>query len=148
MSYLIKSVSGGWVAGNDVSREDICKLESTMLTMPQLHLEPEHHFADGIYARELTIPKGCLLTGKVHKTVHLNIVSKGDITVWTEDGMKRLSAPFTMVSRPGTKRVGYAHEETVWTTIHGTNETDLAKLELELIESDKIEYKGDDLCLG
>lgn len=148
MSYIITGVSVKWVDCNEVSRKQIVDLESAMRKMPQLQLEPQHHFADGIYARQITIPKGCLLTGKVHKTVHLNIVSKGDITVWTEEGMKRVKAPCTLVSRPGTKRVGYAHEETVWTTIHGTNETDLAKLELDLIESDQIEYKGDDVCLG
>jgi hypothetical protein len=37
------------------------------------------------------------------------------------------------VSQPGTKRIGYVHEEMVWTTIHATNETDLKKLEAELV---------------
>ena len=35
--------------------------------------------------------------------------------------MREVSAPFTMVSRPGTKRVGLAIEDTVWTTIHATS---------------------------
>jgi hypothetical protein len=41
-----------------------------------------------------------------------------------------------MVSRPGTKRVGYAHEDTIWTTIHATEETDMEKVEKELIAAD------------
>lgn len=131
-------------------REKIDRLESYMLEQPQLPIEPVHHFAHGIYAREITIPAGALVTGKIHKTEHLNIVSKGRIAVWTEDGMKEVSAPFTMVSRPGTKRVGYALEETVWTTIHATTETDLASLEAELIAPthDALENIRETLCLG
>lgn len=114
-------------------RDKINRLEAHMLAQPQVEIPPVHHFADGIYAREITIPAGTLLTGKIHKTEHLNIVSKGRIVVWTEDGMKEVCAPFTMVSRPGTKRVGYALEDTVWTTIHATEERDLDALETQLI---------------
>lgn len=117
------------------SRESIQVVESILLQHPQTAIEPVHHFADGIYAREITIPAGTVLTGKIHRTEHLNILSKGEITVWTEDGMKRIEAPFTMVSRPGTKRVGYAHTECVWTTIHANpdNMREMPALEERLI---------------
>lgn len=118
------------------TREQIVALEDEMRKLPQMELPPVHHFAKGIYARELRIPAGTLLTGKVHRTEHLNILSAGEITVWTEDGMKRVSAPFTIVSRPGTKRVGFAHTDCVWTTIHRSDETDLEALEAELVEPD------------
>lgn len=101
-----------------------------------IEIATTHYFAKGTYAREIFIPKGTLLTGKIHKTEHLNIISKGDISVMTEHGPMRVQAPFTMVSPPGTKRIGYAHEDTVWTTIHGTEETDLEKLEEQLIATD------------
>lgn len=114
-------------------REKINHLESDMMKEPQLEIKTTHYFSDGIYAREIFIPKGTLLTGKIHKTEHMNICSQGDISILTEDGMKRIKSPFTMSCRPGTKRVGYAHEDTVWTTIHGTHETDLKILESELI---------------
>lgn len=104
-----------------------------MLQEPQIEIKTTHYFAKGIYAREIFIPKGVLLTGKIHKTEHLNIVSQGKIAVVTEFGQKIIEAPCTLVSEPGTKRAGLALEDTVWTTIHGTNETDLEKLELELI---------------
>jgi hypothetical protein len=114
-------------------REKILILEAEMFNMNQVEIKPVHYFADGLYAREIFVPKGVLLTGKIHRTEHLNIISKGDISVVTENGTKRIKAPFTMVSKPGTKRVGYAHEDTVWTTIHATKEVDLEKIELELI---------------
>lgn len=119
-------------------RSKIVDLEAVMFEMKEHHVEIEtnHHFAPGVYCREVVIPKGTTLTGKIHKTEHLNVISKGDITVWTEDGMKRIKAPAMIVSKPGIKRVGFAHEDTVWTTIHPTHETDLEKLEAQLIAKD------------
>lgn len=133
---------------NVPTAEQIRRLEREMLRMEQLPIETHHHFAPGQYAREIVIPAGTLLTGKKHKTEHLNVVSKGEITVWTEDGMRRIKAPFTFVSKPGTKRVGLAHEETVWITIHATSETDLVKLEAELIEPEMIGSESEVVCLG
>ena len=101
------------------SWKQILALEDAMRKEPnQLTIEPVHYFAEGLYAREITIPKGCVLTGKIHLFEHLNIISKGDISVLTESGVKRIKAPATIISKPGIKRVGWAHEETVWTTIH------------------------------
>lgn len=116
-------------------RDKIDTLEREMYKQEQVHMEPTHTFADGLYAREITIPKGVLLTGKIHNAEHINIISKGEISVLTEDGPKRIKAPCTIVSRPGTKRVGYAHEDTVWTTIHaiGTLPQDVEALEAILV---------------
>jgi hypothetical protein len=138
-------------------REKIDLIEAEMKKAPQLEIATTHHFSKGLYAREIFIPKGTLLTGKIHKTEHLNIVSQGDISVLTEGGIKRVQAPFTMISSPGTKRIGYAHEDTVWTTIHATEETDLEKLEEELIAKthdeallteDTVKQLKEDVCLG
>lgn len=115
------------------ARKKICDLESAILEFPQLDLPLVHRFSKGIYARELFIPKGTVLVGKIHRHENLNIISQGDITVLTEEGAKRVKAPYSCVSPPLTKRIGYAHEDTVWTTIHASDETDLGKLEDELI---------------
>jgi hypothetical protein len=124
------------------TRAKIVALENELKKMPQVEIRTTHHFAKGLYAREIFIPKGVLLTGKIHRTEHLNIISQGDISVVTEFGTKRVQAPYIMVAKPGTKRVGYAHEDTVWITVHGTEETDLEKLEQELIAPD-FEALGD-----
>jgi hypothetical protein len=136
---------------NIPTREQIERLEAQMRMMEQLPIEPVHHFADGLYAREITIRAGTILTGKVHSTEHLNIVSQGRIAVWTEDGMKIVAAPCTLISRPGTKRVGFALEDTVWTTIHANpqNFTDLADLELALIDNTQPVITAEEpVCLG
>lgn len=115
--------------------EQIRKLEALIASGPTIDMDQHtsHHFADGLYARELFIPAGTVLTGKTHRQKHLNFLIQGDITVWTEEGMKRLQAPAVIVSDPGAKRVGYAHTDVRWVTCHASKETDLAKLEAELI---------------
>ena len=44
-----------------------------------------HSFTDGIYVRELTIPEGTMLVGKIHKHRHHNMLLKGDIIVATSE---------------------------------------------------------------
>jgi quercetin dioxygenase-like cupin family protein len=116
-------------------RASILRLEAAMLATPGHLLAPDfkttHHFTPGIYMRELFIPKGTTLIGKIHKHEHLNILSQGDITVWTDDGMKRLTASTVIKSQPGIKRVGHAHEDSVWITVH-LNPTD--ERDVDLIE--------------
>lgn len=121
-------------------RDKVHFLEAEMLKREQLELPVKHHFSQGVYARELFIPKGTLLTGKIHKYTQLNIMSQGDMSVLTEQGVVRVQAPFTIVSPPGTKRIAFAHEDTVWTTIHGTDETDLEKIEQHYIAQSDADY--------
>lgn len=128
----------------DVSlRDKVQRLEDIMFQMPGhvTELPVRHVFAQGLYARELTIPKGMVASGKVHCQEHIFIVSKGDISVLTEDGPQRVQAPYMLVTQPGTKRVVFAHEETVVTTVHATTETDVKALESELVVSSFEEYE-------
>ncbi len=72
--------------------------------------------------REIFIPKGATVTGKIHKTEHLNILSQGVLDVLTEDGVKRLTASTVILSKPGIKRVGHAIEDSVWITVHSNTD--------------------------
>lgn len=101
-------------------------------------LEETHHFADGIYGRELFIPAGTVLTGKIHRHSTLNLLIQGDITVTTPDGMKRIQAPAVFVSPPGTKKAGYAHTDTRWVNVHPTKITDLAAIEAKFIVPEEL----------
>lgn len=130
------------------SLETIQSFERQLRALPQIDIETTHHFADGLYGREILIPAGTVLTGKIHRGEHLNFLMKGDITVWTDDGMKRLKAPAIIKSSPGTKRVGYAHEDTIWVTVHASRETDLEKLEAELIVPEDRRIKEETSCPG
>lgn len=116
-------------------REKILRLQGEMMKMAEHQIEcpVRHIFAPGLYAREIFIPKGAVVVGKIHKHAHVNTISKGRCSVMTEFGPKEIEAPHTFVSDVGTKRVVVALDDVIWTTYHPSTETDLQKLEEEII---------------
>lgn len=118
------------------SIDKLHELERAIATLPPVELRTEHVFAKGVYVRQLWIPAGTFLTGKLHKTEHVSICAMGEISVLTPTGMKRVKAPYTVVCPAGTKRAAYAHTDTLWINIHPTDERDLDKLETLLIEEE------------
>lgn len=116
--------------------EDVMRKHPNAITGDHPLLPLKHIFGDGLYVRDLTIPKNTLVVGKIHRKRTLNILLKGEITVLTEEGVKRLKAPLYFISPAGSKKVGYTHEETVWINVHATQETDLKKIEEEQIMKD------------
>lgn len=117
-------------------RDSILGLQNELLGMDQVDCPVTHHFAPSVYAREIFMPAGSVVVGKIHKHAHLNIISKGRVIVSTEFGKKQLVAPCTFVSEAGTKRAVYIVEDCIWTTIHPTEETDLEKIEEHVIAKD------------
>ncbi len=85
----------------------------------------KHSFIPGGYARQMLICKHTLVVGKIHRYPCFNFIMTGHVTVGSEDGIRDMFAPFFFVSQPKAKRVVYAHEETLWITVHGTMEPDL-----------------------
>ena len=127
------------------SREGILHMEATLLKKfpsgeSQETFPLTHRFADGVYAREILLPAGTIVIGKIHRYGHLNVITKGHVSVLTEFGIEQIRGPYTFVSKPGTKRVVYAHEDTVWTTFHGTKHTDVDKVEEDIICKTFAEY--------
>jgi quercetin dioxygenase-like cupin family protein len=122
------------------SREKVEAFEVLAKQEPQVDIPTKHYFSKGIYAREIFIPAGTILTGHIHKYQNLNIISKGKIEVLVGDHLEIIEAPYTIVSPPGTKRIARAIEDTVWTTIHGTEETDVNLIEEIFICKTEAEY--------
>ncbi len=132
----VVAVVGAGVA-NAERREKINRIEAEIVKLPKAAISIVHHFAPGIYAREMRVPAGSAITGKIHKTRHLNIVSHGRLQVFNEiGGLDEITAPFAFVSEAGTRRAAVIHEDVVWTTVHPNpeNETDPDKLEAMLVE--------------
>lgn len=130
-------------------RNDIKILEDSIRKQPDCvegdrsEMPLKHTFGDGIYVRELNIPKGFLVVGKIHKTRTLNILLKGDITILTENGIRRMKAPEYFIGSPGEKKVGFAHEDTVWVNVLPTEETNLDKIEDKFIAKNYQELDKD-----
>jgi quercetin dioxygenase-like cupin family protein len=121
---------------NQVTKEQIERLQSQMAAMPQAELVTEHSFSPGMYLRKVFRPAGTLIVGKVHKEPHFFLCAKGEIIAWTEGGMKHLYAGDVLESKPGTKRVTLAVTDAIGITIHRTDKTNLDEIETELIEPD------------
>ena len=109
-------------------------LEVAMRQLPPADLPLTHLFTPGLYTREIRCPAHTWIITKVHKTEHPYIVSKGELLVWVDGvGLKRISAPHQGVTLPGTRRLCYCLSDVVWTTFHPTDETDVEKIEEDVI---------------
>jgi len=120
------------------TRDAILRLQTELAKLPQLELLTEHFFVKGMYARQITIPAGTTLVGKIHKSEHFFMLLKGDMTLWTEDGMRRVQAPYVACAKPGIKRVGLAHTDSVCINVHTTELTDLDAIEEQLVEKEDL----------
>ena len=78
-----------------------------------------HKFTDGMYIREIFMPAGSLWTSKIHKTEHPYVVSYGKVAVSIDaDEWYEITAPYTGITTPGTRRVLFILEDCIWTTFH------------------------------
>lgn len=119
-----------------VIRKAFDDIEAKMAQFPQVRLPLNHLFTPGLYIREVLLPKGTLLTSKIHMTEHPFVISRGLVSVWSGiEGEKPMlfGAPYTGVTKSGTRRIIYAHEDTIWSTFHVTKETDIEKIERDII---------------
>ena len=128
-------------SGSTPTRDQITKLQEAMLPIQCPQPEPTHFFAPGMYLRELTVPAGMLLVGKIHKHSHFLVVTKGRAEVISEFGRSIVEPGHISVSQAGVKRVVLALEDTQFITIHlnSTDTQDLAVVEAEHIESEVLE---------
>ncbi len=126
--------------------QKIDALEAEVLKQPaelRARFEPEivHHFAPGLYAREMRLPKGAFISSKVHKYPGLSILSKGSMALHMDDGTTKIVREgFHIVAPAGTRRVAIALEDVVWTCMHPTDETDIEKIESHFVAQTPGEY--------
>lgn len=100
-------------------------------------LEPKHHFADGIYSRELTIPAGILVVGKRHAKGHFTALMSGTAIIVNDEGVQELTGPVYWADNAGVKRAVYACSDATFVTYHASTATDVSELEKELINSEE-----------
>lgn len=126
-------------------------------------VEVKHVFAPGVYVRQVVMPAGSAIVGKIHATEHVVIVSAGRVISVTEsDGQHEIIGPCIFTVPAGTKRALYVLEDCTWATVHPTvlagvdgkaTEADLAAIEHTFIAKTREEFlelarAGGLLCLG
>ena len=135
------------------SREKILELQNVLIenadevnvvTHQDSKLFPlKHTFADGIYVRQMSMGIGTVVVGAIHKHLHVWFLLSGHISVATEENVEDYIAPCYVVAKPGTKRVIYANEDSVFVNVHKnpTNSQDIEWLEKEIVAKTREEYE-------
>ena len=137
MSELEKTFDGSMLFDeSQPSKEEIenfiLNFEKFALSLPQLDIPIKEYFSNGVYGREMSVPKGAIIAGKMYKDKNLNILSKGKIILLSSMGKQEVEAPFAQVFDSG-KKMFFAKEDFVWTTIFGTDKTNFEDIEDEFL---------------
>ena len=95
----------------------------------------KHTFADGIYVRQMDMKTGSAVVGAIHNHLHVWFLLTGRLAVATEDNVEEFIAPCYVVAKPGSKRVIYAMEDSIFVNIHKNprNIKNIEKLEKEIV---------------
>jgi hypothetical protein len=125
-------------------RAGVCELERRMFALGgvETELPLKHVFAPGLYSRSMYVPRGTLFTGRIHRREHITILLKGKMDILSPEGVRQLTAPAMFVAPAGTKRAGFAYEDSVLVTVHSTTETDVRVLEETLACDTYEEFDG------
>ena len=79
--------------------------------MELIDLPLREFYADGCYVREVFMPAGSFVTGRIHKHRHVSICSMGRMQVFDETGLKEVKAGDIFISEPGIKRALHMLED-------------------------------------
>ena len=103
----------------------------------------KHTFADGIYVRQMDMKPGSMVVGAIHNHLHVWFLLTGHLAVATEDSVEEFVAPCYVLATPGSKRVIYAVEQSIFVNIHKNpnNIKDIDKLESEIVSKTFEEYE-------
>ena len=140
-----------WNIATQDHRREVIALEQSLLAAlgdqnMALALPVQNWFAQGMYARALSIPKDCVLTGAIHRQDHLSILLKGEMTITSEYGPQRIRAGDVFVTRAGAKKAGFAHEDSVFLTVERTDETTEAAAQEQLVTNDYESFLKEYAC--
>ena len=95
----------------------------------------KHTFADGVYVRQMDMKANSLVVGAIHNHLHVWFLLTGHLAMSTEDAIEEFIAPCYVIADPGSKRVIYAIEDSIFVNIHKNPENikDIKKLEAEIV---------------
>lgn len=121
------------------SNAKVEKIEGALLMHTEHRREhlliTKHYFErnPGKYIREVWRPADTFIIGHEHRTGHWNELVSGRLSVWMLGKWKHMEGPCRFFSDLGVRKLTYSHTDALLRTEHQTDETDLEKLESELI---------------
>jgi hypothetical protein len=117
----IEALENAMLASDDIR---IAKGNSDMFPL-------KHSFSEGVYIREMFMPKGGLVIGKLYKISHTWFLLSGELEVATDEGGEYYIGPCYVNAPEGTKRVLHAVSDVIFVNVYPNPEniTDTNKLE-------------------
>ena len=87
--------------------------------------------------------KDTVVVGAIHNHLHVWFLLTGFLTIITENTTEDFVAPCYVISKPGAKRVIYAHEDSIFVNIHKNpdNIKDIDQLEAIIVSKNYKEYE-------
>lgn len=113
------------------------KLEGTF----EVDLLTKHFFSDGLYAKQMSLPKGYEAISHAHHYNHLSLLAAGKVILRTDDSEVEYTAPAMIEIAAGVHHSITATENVVWYCIHATDATEPDAV-------DEVLIKKEALCLG
>lgn len=98
-----------------------------------IDLQIQHHFSEGMYARQMVLPAGHFAVTHAHQYDHLSILASGEVTVEVDGVECSYRAPAVITILAGQHHRIKAQSDAVWFCIHATDETDTSRLDDVLI---------------
>ena len=118
------------------SADRIAVLQQAVMDLPQYEPPTEHIFHGGMYCRQVWRPAGCVIVGKVHKKEHFYMIVYGTVRITADDGVRVITGPALLCSKPGTKRAVYAETDALCMTFHAVDAKTVEDAEAELVEDE------------
>jgi quercetin dioxygenase-like cupin family protein len=100
--------------------------------LDQAGIEVIHHWATGLYSKEMRIPAGAMVGKHVHDYDHFSFLFSGSVSVTVDGESSIYNAPKLLVIEAGKEHVIRALTDVVWHCTHATTETDPEKVDAAL----------------
>lgn len=125
-------------------QEAMLNFDSDLIAKGNSDMFPlKHSFSEGVYIREMFMPQGGLVIGKLYKISHTWFLLSGELEVATDEGNEYYIGPCYVNAPEGTKRVLHAVSDVIFVNVYPNPEniTDTDKLEEILTCSSYKEYE-------
>jgi hypothetical protein len=108
--------------------------------IPEIPLK--HSFADQLYIRQMNLSKGDAVIGAIHNHKHVWFLLIGKVSINNNGEIVDHIAPCYVISEAGSKRVIYAHEDSIFVNVHKnpSNSENIKELEKELVSMNMEEF--------
>lgn len=133
-------------------KEGIDTLEKFILDELEPALEElQHVHTPGLYGRRWSAKAGTIWVTKTHKVEHQFVILEGLASVWVDGKEIVYEAGYNGITKPGTRRILYLHEDTVWMTFHpnpdNINEDEFVELVTEKHDNSLLTEEDEKLLL-